>query len=135
MPYSPYNPVLFKGSTLVFSLLLLSVMSLLGLGAMQGAVLEEKMASNFRFGAATFHAAEAGLQQAIQNHTDNQFQSSFSGTIDSSQYSVTITESSGIYTAVSEATHTVSGSQRRLTLSYSGNAGTAPTINSWYSHE
>jgi Tfp pilus assembly protein PilX len=135
VPTPLHTPTQADGSTLLFSLLLLTVMSLLALGAMQGAVVEEKMASNFRFGEATFRAAEAGLQQALQHHADNQLQPSFSGTIDSSQYRVTVSESSGSHTVVSEATHPTTGSHSVVTLTFSGSAGTTPIVTSWYRHE
>lgn len=119
----------------MISMLLLSVMSLLGLGAMQGAVLEEKMAHNFRSGEAAFHAAESGLQQAISNHTADQILNHFNGTMGQSSYTTTVTASSGLYTVVSQAIHNTSGSQRTLTATLTGSPGTAPTLLSWHNHE
>ncbi len=124
-----------QGSTLVISMLLLSTISLLGLGAMQGAVLEEKMAHNFRFGEAAFHASESGLQQAISNHTENQIIGSFNGTVGQSDYTTTVTESSGTYTIVSQATDSASGARRTLTIELSGTPGEAPTLLSWHNNE
>ncbi len=109
-------------------------MSLLGLGAMQSAQLEEKMASNFRYGVDAFHAAEAGLQQAIENHTNNQIAATISGSAGDGDFSASITESSGIYTVVSEGTHSPSGARQQLTMALSGAVGATPTINSW-SHD
>ncbi len=117
------------------SLLLLTLMSLLGLGAMQAAQLEEKMASNFRYGVAAFYAAEAGLQQAIVNHTNNQISSSITGTLEQSSFSASVTESAGIYTISSEGSHSNSGSRQQLTMVLSGAAGAAPTIDSWSQDE
>ncbi len=52
------------GAALIVSLLLLLVMTLLGVSAMQGSVLEEKMAGNFFEREKTFQIAEAQLRSA-----------------------------------------------------------------------
>ena len=119
----------------MISLLLLTIMSLLGLGAMQGALLEEKMASNYRFSQLAFHAAESGLQQAITNHANNQISSPLSGSVGQSDYSVTIVESADLYTVTSQATHSASGAQQQLTLQLSGAPGATPTLEQWSADE
>jgi Tfp pilus assembly protein PilX len=110
-------------------------MSLLGLGAMQGAQLEEKMAANLRYGIATFYAAEAGLQQAINNHTLNQILPSFSGQLGQNAFDTTVTNSTGSYTVVSTASHAASGAQRKLSMVIQGVPGSPPTIAQWVDHE
>ncbi len=109
-------------------------MSMLGLGAMQSAQLEEKMASNFRYGVAAFHAAEAGLQQAIENHANNQVVATISGTVGDGEFSASVTESSSIYTVISDGAHSSSGARQQLTMVLSGAVGSNPTVNSW-SHD
>ena len=110
-------------------------MSLLGLGAMQSAQLEEKMASNFRYGVAAFHAAEAGLEQAINNHANNQVSSEIAGTLGQSSFTALVTESNGIHTIVSEGVHSASGSRQQLTVLLSGAVGSDPILNSWGHNE
>lgn len=51
-----------SGSVLIVSLLFLLVLTLIGLSAMQGTSLEEKMAGNTRGGTLAFQAAEAALR-------------------------------------------------------------------------
>lgn len=51
-----------NGSVLIVSLLFLLVLTLIGLTAMQGTALEEKMAGNTRGGTLAFQAAEAALR-------------------------------------------------------------------------
>lgn len=51
-----------SGSVLIVSLLFLLVMTLIGVTAMQGVSLEEKMAGNARGGTLAFQAAEAALR-------------------------------------------------------------------------
>lgn len=130
-----FTPIHAEGSTLVISLLLLTVMSLLGIGAMQGAQIEQKMAANFRFGSAALYAAESGLQQAIRNHTNDQLSSAFTATVGESRYSTTVTPSEGYYTVVSHATHAASGSSRTLSMVLSGSPGLPPSIEQWIDHE
>ncbi len=115
----------------MISLLLLTLMSLLGLGAMQAAQLEEKMASNFRFGVATFHAAEAGVEQAISNHTNNQAAPSITGTVNQSSYTATVSESGGLHTVSSVGTHPASGARQEITVQLSGPLGAPPSIQGW----
>lgn len=55
------------GAALIVSLILLLVMTLLGVSAMQGTVLEEKMAGNFRDRELAFQAAEAALRDAEED--------------------------------------------------------------------
>ncbi len=124
-----------NGSTLVFSLLLLSVMSMLGLGTMQAAQLQQKMASNFRYGTAAFYAAEAGVETAIDNHTAATVVDTFSGTVGQSEFEVTVTDFTGSYQVVSTGTHASSGSQQIITMILSGDVGTTPTIDSWVADE
>ncbi|MBT3196396.1 MAG: hypothetical protein HN344_01630 [Gammaproteobacteria bacterium] len=124
-----------RGSTLVLSLLLLTLMSMLGLGAMEAALLEEKMASNFRFSTAAQYAAEAGLQQALNNHQNRQLATSFGGVLGESQFSTTVSRSGATYTVQSVGLHPHSGSRRTLTMQLSGATGAAPTIESWFDHE
>lgn len=93
------------------------------------------MASNFRYGVAAFHAAEAGLEQAIENHANNQITATISGTVGDGEFSASITESSGIYTVVSDGTHSPSGAQQQLTIVLSGVVGSTPTIDSWINDE
>lgn len=52
------------GAALIFSLMILSVMSLLGVTAMQTSLLEEKMAGNYRDMNLAFQAAESALRDA-----------------------------------------------------------------------
>ncbi len=60
-----YQPAFFqRGAALIVSLILLLVMTLLGATAMQGTVLEEKMAGNFRDMNLAFQAAEVALRDA-----------------------------------------------------------------------
>ncbi len=124
-----------RGSTLVFSLLLLTVISLLGLGTMQGAILEEKMAANFRFGTAAHYAAEAGITQAMINHQNNQISTPLSGEIGQSDFSATVTQVAEGYQVISSGNHTPSGSRRTITVVLSGATGTAPDIDYWYADE
>ncbi len=113
------------------SLLLLTLMSLLGLGAMQAAQLEEKMASNFRYGSVAFHAAEAGVGQAISNHANNQVATSITGTLGQSRYSATVTLSDGLYSVTSEGIHPESGARQEITAQLSGPLGSPPSIEGW----
>jgi|GEM_PF-150836 hypothetical protein len=133
------SPLLFtqhqRGSTLVLSLLLLVLMSALGLQAMEGATIEEKMASNFRFSTQAFYAAEAGLQLAINNHTDGQITPALTGNIGEGEYSATVTQTAALYTVESFGSHPNSGSRRTITALLSGPPGTSPTIESWLEHE
>lgn len=52
-----------NGAVLVISLIFLLVMTLIGVAAMQGVTLEEKMAGNMRSGEIAFQAAEAALRE------------------------------------------------------------------------
>ncbi|MDN5872575.1 MAG: PilX N-terminal domain-containing pilus assembly protein, partial [Nitrococcus sp.] len=52
-----------SGAVLVVSLLFLLVMTLIGITAMQGVSLEEKMAGNARGGTLALQAAEAALRE------------------------------------------------------------------------
>lgn len=124
-----------NGSTLVVSLLLLMLMSMLGLGAMEAALLEEKMSSNFRFATEAFYAAEAGAQQAILNHRHNQLSATFSGSLGQSQFTTSVTSDAGEYTVESEGVHPPSGARHSVTLLLSGPLGTVPTIDRWSDHE
>lgn len=54
-----------KGVVLVTGLLILVVMTVLGLGAMRGTILQERMAGNLKEQASAFQAAEAALQAAL----------------------------------------------------------------------
>lgn len=56
-----------RGVTLVIALILLMVISMLGLSAMRGTTLEEKMASNAQDQGLAFQAAEAALRAAIDD--------------------------------------------------------------------
>jgi type IV pilus assembly protein PilX len=53
-----------RGAVLIMALLLLVVMTLLGLSAMRGAVMEERMAGNAHDHNMAFQAAESGLRDA-----------------------------------------------------------------------
>ncbi|KAB7623153.1 PilX N-terminal domain-containing pilus assembly protein [Alkalilimnicola sp. S0819] len=53
-----------RGAALAISLILLLVMTLLGVSAMRGTTLEEKMAGNTRNRSIAFQAAEAALREA-----------------------------------------------------------------------
>ncbi len=128
-----YIPRQQKGSTLIFSLLLLSTMSLLGLGAMQAAVLEQKMASNFRFESSAFHAAEVGIAEAIRNHTNNHIVAEFSTNVGQNSCIVQVTNDAGGYSVTSTATHTTTGSRRQLQVVLSGPVGSSPTLELWHS--
>lgn len=55
----------FKGAVLITGLLILTVMTILGLGSMRGTILQERMAGNLKEQASAFHAAEAALQAAL----------------------------------------------------------------------
>lgn len=123
------------GSTLVISLLLLTLMSLLGLGAMLAAQQETRMAANLRTGIAAFHAAEAGIEQALLNHRNNTITSPLSGSMESSQYNTTVNETSGLYTVRSEGSHNHSGAHYTIQATFSGAAGTSPRLEQWNSHE
>lgn len=59
-PMSPASTQ--HGAVLVISLILLLVLSLLGLGAMRGALVSERMAGNLRDQQLAFQAAEAALR-------------------------------------------------------------------------
>lgn len=117
------------------SLLLLTLMSMLGLGAMEAALLEEKMSSNFRFSTEAFYAAEAGAQQAIFNHQQDQLSAAITGSLGQSQFTTSVTPSAGGYRVESEGIHPPSGARRSITLLLSGALGTVPTIDSWSDHE
>jgi len=51
-----------RGATLIISLLMLTLMTLIGVTAMQGRILEEKMAGNLQEQQRAFQAAEAALR-------------------------------------------------------------------------
>lgn len=53
-----------KGAALIISLVLLVVLTVLGVASMQGTILQERMAGNFREGNASLQAAEAALRAA-----------------------------------------------------------------------
>jgi type II secretory pathway pseudopilin PulG len=60
-----------RGATLIISLVLVSVMSLVGISALSGANMQERMASNTRQQAEAFLAAEAGAAAAATWLLDN----------------------------------------------------------------
>ncbi len=53
-----------RGAVLVISLIILLLMTIIGVSAMQGTTLQEKMAGNLRDGNIAFQAAEAALRDA-----------------------------------------------------------------------
>lgn len=53
-----------RGASLIVALVMLTLISLLAVGGMQGSILQERMASNAQDGAISFQASEAGLRQA-----------------------------------------------------------------------
>lgn len=58
------GPQHHRGAALIVSLIILLVMTVIGLTAMQGTVMEEKMAGNMRDKSIAFQAAEAALRHA-----------------------------------------------------------------------
>lgn len=62
LPSSP--PSRQRGAILIISLVVLLVMTIIGVTAMQGTVLEEKMAGGLRDKSIAFQAAEAALRDA-----------------------------------------------------------------------
>lgn len=63
-PIPPGRPA-ERGAALIVGLIILGVMTLLGLSAMRGTALEERMAGNFRDQHDALQAAEAALQAAL----------------------------------------------------------------------
>lgn len=53
-----------RGMTLIIGLIMLLLLTIIGLAAIRGASLEERMAGNYRDRALAFQAAEAGLRAA-----------------------------------------------------------------------
>ncbi len=125
-------PIKQQGIALVVSLMLLILMSLLGLGAMQSALLSEKMVSNVRFGNEALYAAEAGLRQAIVQYREDAVQTNFTGTLGNSHYQVVVTNSGdGNYTVTSLGEHAASGSSKQLEMKLSGTLGAEPIVSGW----
>jgi len=59
----PHNPsYLQRGAVLVVSLMILLMMTLIGLSAMQGSTLQEKMTGNLRDSSVAFNTAESALR-------------------------------------------------------------------------
>jgi Tfp pilus assembly protein PilX len=116
-------------------MLFLTLMSFMGLAAMQSAGLGEKMAANYRYGVTAFHAAEAGIELAIKNHTNNSISTSISGELGQSSYNATIIDSAGVYTVTSNGAHSNSGAKREIVATLSGAVGSKPTIVNWISSE
>jgi Tfp pilus assembly protein PilX len=54
-----------RGAVLVTSLIILTIMTIIGVNAMRAIVLEERMAGNLKEQAGAFQAAEAGVQAAL----------------------------------------------------------------------
>ncbi|HYN77546.1 MAG TPA: PilX N-terminal domain-containing pilus assembly protein [Lamprocystis sp. (in: g-proteobacteria)] len=54
-----------RGAALIVGLIILAIMTILGLSAMRGTALEERMAGNLKESNEAFQAAEAALQAAI----------------------------------------------------------------------
>lgn len=54
------------GATLIFGLVILLVVTLIGVTAMQGTTVQEKMAANVQFGEMAFQAAEDGVRTVTQ---------------------------------------------------------------------
>lgn len=69
-----------RGTVLVVALVFLVIMTLLGVGAMQSSVLEERMAGNLRDDRVSFESAEAGLRAGEQELRDNGSSLDFDGT-------------------------------------------------------
>jgi len=58
-------PRTLNGAVLVTSLIILTIMTVIGINAMRSIVLEERMAGNLKEQAEAFQAAEAGIQAAL----------------------------------------------------------------------
>lgn len=69
----PYIQTHQTGSALIISLIILILMTLIGSTAMQTTVLEEKMAGNNRDLNVAFQAGEAGLRDAEEEITPNNY--------------------------------------------------------------
>lgn len=67
-----------RGSILIISLIFLLLLTILGLTAMQGTTLEEKMAGNTRDSSLALQAAEAALREA-EDYLDNAVLGDFAG--------------------------------------------------------
>lgn len=67
----PKGPSKQQGALLVTSLVFLVIMTLIGVTAMRTAVLDEKMASNFRCSKIAFEAAEASILNAERDMIAN----------------------------------------------------------------
>lgn len=73
-------PAAQRGTVLVVALVFLVIMTLLGVGAMQSSVLEERMAGNLRDDRVSFEAAESALRAGEQALRDNGATLDFNGT-------------------------------------------------------
>jgi type IV pilus assembly protein PilX len=62
---SPFVRGRCGGAVLITGLLILTVMTILGLGSMRGTILQERMAGNLKEQASAFQSAEAALQAAL----------------------------------------------------------------------
>jgi len=88
MPIHAMNPSRQQGAALLLSLVFLVVLTLLGVSAMQGTLLQERMAGNFRETQAAMDAAEAALRRAeayLEQANIGPFDGSLPGLYSSSQ--------------------------------------------------
>lgn len=77
-----------QGAALLLSLVFLVVLTLLGVSAMQGTLLQERMAGNFRASQAAMDAAEAALREGesyLEQASVGPFDGSITGLYSSSQ--------------------------------------------------